>query len=73
MLGLSSEADLAGPGALALSPDGTAEVRHVIGAMAWPSGEPVAEVVEVGDAIEVRGENGALRRVPFRAGFLGRD
>ena len=73
MLGLSSEAALAGPGALALSPDGVAEVRHVIGAIRWPSGEPVGEVREDGDAIEVRGEGGAVRRVPFRAGFLGRD
>ncbi|HVG48450.1 MAG TPA: hypothetical protein VM899_10005, partial [Rubellimicrobium sp.] len=73
MLGLSSEADLAGPGALALSPEGVAEVRHVTGALRWPSGEPVAEVRQDGDAVEVRGENGARRRVPFRAGFLGRD
>jgi hypothetical protein len=73
MLGLSSEADLSGPGALPLAPDGTAEVRHVIGALAWPSGEPVAEVREEGDAILVRGEGGARRRLPFRAGFLGAD
>jgi hypothetical protein len=73
MLGLSTEADLSGPGALALDPDGLSEVRHVIGALAWPSGEPVAEVLDTGDAIEVRGEGGAHRRLPFRAGFLGRD
>jgi hypothetical protein len=73
LLGLGSEADLAGPGALALSTDGLAEVRHVIGAIAWPSGEPVAEVAEDGGAIEVRGEAGAQRRLPFQAGFLGRD
>ena len=73
MLGLSSETDLAGPGALALVPDGVTEVRHVIGAISWPSGEPVAEVREDRDAVEIRGEGGALRRLPFRAGFLGRD
>lgn len=71
MLGLSSEGDLAGPGALALAPDGLAEVRHVVGAIAWPCGEPVAEVRQDEGAVEVRGEGGALRRLPFRAGFLG--
>ena len=73
MLGLSSEADLSGPGAVALRPDGLAEVRHVIGAIAWPSGEPVAEIRQDGDAVEIRGEGGALRRLPFRPGFLGED
>lgn len=73
MLGLSTEADLAGPGALTLLPDGIAEVRHVIGAIAWPSGEPVAEVREEADAVVVSGERGATRRLPFRTGFLGRD
>ncbi len=73
MLGLSTEADLSGPGALSLSLDVTAEVRHVIGAIAWPSSEPVTEVREEGDAILVRGEGGAERRLPFRAGFLGQD
>ena len=71
MLGLSSEGDLSGPGALALRPDGLAEVRHVIGAIAWPSGEPVASVtVEDGSAV-VEGEGGTVRRVPVRAGFAG--
>ncbi len=73
MLGLSTEADLSGPGALTLTPDGVAEVRHVIGAVAWPSGEPVTEVREQGDSVVVRGGSGAERRLPFRAGFLGRD
>jgi hypothetical protein len=70
MLGLSSEADLAGPGALALTPGGTAEVRHVIGAISWPSGEPVVEV-RLGDAaLEITGEGRTSRRLPFHAGFL---
>jgi hypothetical protein len=70
MLGLSTEADLAGPGALALTPDGTAEVRHVIGAIAWPTGEPVA-AIHAGDAgLEITGEAGTTRRVPFQTGFL---
>ncbi len=73
MLDLSTEADLAGPGALALEPLGVAEVRHVIGVVAWPSGEAVADLREEGHAILLRGEGGATRRIPFRAGFLGVD
>ncbi|MEQ8967508.1 MAG: hypothetical protein RID91_16975 [Azospirillaceae bacterium] len=73
MLGVSSESDLAGPGALTLVPDGTVEMRHVIGAIAWPSGEPVATVTLEGDALAVTGEGGTARRVPFRAAFLRLD
>ena len=73
MLGLSSEADLAGPGALALTPDGTAEVRHVIGAIRWATGEPVA-AIRVGDgALEIAGEAGTTRRLSFQPGFLRLD
>lgn len=70
MLALSTEADLPGPGALTLRPGGVAEVRHVIGAIAWPTEEPVADVTLDGDAVIVRGEAGAERRVPLRAAFL---
>lgn len=71
MLGSSTEADLSGPGALTLRPEGTAEVRHVIGAIRWPSGEPVATVTLDGDALTVIGEGGAQRIVPIRGAFLG--
>ena len=57
------------PGALALG--GTVEVRHAVGAIAWPSGEPVAEVALDGDALVVRGEGGARRVVPVRSAHLG--
>jgi hypothetical protein len=70
MLGVSDEAALTGPGALALSPHGTAEVRHVIGAVAWPSAEPVAEVIAGDGMLTLRGEGGAARQVPFRSDFL---
>jgi hypothetical protein len=73
MLGVSTEANLAGPGTLALDPLGVAEVRHVVGAVAWPSGEAVADVRDEGDAIVVHGEGGATRRVPVLAAFLGAD
>jgi len=70
LLGLSTEAELPWPGALSLSPGGLTEVRHVIGAIAWPTEEPVAEVQLDGDAVTIRGERGAERRVPIRPGFL---
>lgn len=71
MLGLSDESALSGPGALALSPEATAEVRHVLGCVAWDAAEAVAEVAEEPGAILVRGERGTTRRLPFRSGFLG--
>jgi hypothetical protein len=70
MLGLSSEADLAGPGALTLRPEGLVEVRHVIGAVAWPTEEPVADLRLDGHAVVIEGEAGATRRVPVRGEFL---
>ena len=70
MLGLSTESALAGPGALALTPDGTTEVRHVIGGIPWPTGEGVREIVIEGAAIRVAGEAGALRRLPLHEDFL---
>jgi hypothetical protein len=73
MLGLSTEADLAGPGALALSPDSTAEVRHVIGAIHWPTGEPVAAIRTGDTALEITGDAGATRRLSFNPGFLRLD
>ena len=68
MLGVSTEEDLGGPGAIELG--GRAEVRHVIGAIAWPTEEPVAEVVADGDALAVTGTDGAFKRVAFDHGFL---
>jgi hypothetical protein len=73
MLGVSRAGDLPGPGALTLNPDGQAEVRHVIGAIAWPSEEAVVDVTEVEDRIIVTGDRGTRRDQPFCAGFLGQD
>jgi hypothetical protein len=70
VLGLSSESGLAGPGALTLVAGGMAEVRHVIGAIAWPSGQAVAAVVREGDRVTVTGEGGAVRSLPVRPDFL---
>lgn len=55
---------------LTLNPQGTAEVRHVIGAIAWPTGEAVAGVTADGDTLIVTGEGGARRTLPFDAAFL---
>jgi hypothetical protein len=55
---------------LRLSPDDKSELRHVIGMVAWPSGEPVAQVALSGDHLTVSGEGGAQRRLPIRGRFL---
>lgn len=70
MLGVSSEADLTGPGALVLDPSTTSSVRHVIGAIAWPSREPVENIKVDGATLTVTGNNGATRSVPFAPDFL---
>ncbi|MBI1171568.1 hypothetical protein GC209_09215 [bacterium] len=70
MLGQSSDADLTGPGALSLFPDGLAEVRHVIGAVSWPSGEGLAAIVPGEGFLTLHGEGGAFSRVPCRTGLL---
>lgn len=70
MLGIVPERDLSGPAAVELDRDGVVEVRHVIGAIAWPSEEPVVEVALMGGTVEITGEGGTVRHAPFRAGFL---
>ena len=70
LLGLSVEDDLAGSGSLSLNPEGVAEVRHVIGAILWPSGEPIESVHLTDDSLEVRGDRGSVRYLSFRGKFL---
>jgi hypothetical protein len=53
-----------------LQPDGLADVRHVIGAIAWPSGEAVADILPGDGFIDIHGEAGALRRMPCRTDRL---
>ncbi len=77
VLGLSSREEpdpltAAGqPGLLQLQPQGTAEVRHVLGAIRWPSGQSVAGVMLEGDVLTVTGDWGAERKLPIRGGWLG--
>lgn len=59
------------PALLTLDPMGTVEVRHVIGAIRWPSGQSVAGVMLEGDLLTVTGDWGAERKLPIRGGWLG--
>ncbi|MDQ2067247.1 hypothetical protein Q9295_12795 [Xinfangfangia sp. CPCC 101601] len=75
-LGLSSQetpdplAAAGQPGLLQLEPAGTVDLRHVIGAIHWPSGQAVAAVRLEGDELTVTGDWGAERRLPFRGAWL---
>ncbi|MFN4203913.1 MAG: hypothetical protein ACK4GM_12715 [Tabrizicola sp.] len=77
MLGLSAQEapdplSAAGqPPLVRLDPQGTVELRHVIGAIAWPTGQSVAGVMLEGDVLTVTGDWGAERKVPIRGGWLG--
>ncbi len=70
MLGVSTEADVNGPGFLSLRAGKTITVRHAIGAIAWPTGEAVASVAIEGGNLVVTGEGGATRTLPFDTAFL---
>ena len=59
------------PGLVVLEPQGSVDIRHVIGAIRWPSGQSVAGVRLEGDELTVTGDWGAERRLPFRGGWLG--
>jgi hypothetical protein len=59
------------PGLLRLDPLGTVEVRHIIGAVRWPSGQSVAGIMLEGDLLTVTGDWGAERKLPIRGSWLG--
>lgn len=77
MLGLSSQEEpdpltAAGqPALVQLDPMGTVDVRHVLGAARWPSGQSVAGVMLEDDVLTVTGDWGAERKLPIRGGWLG--
>lgn len=58
------------PPLVALDPAGTTEIRHILGAIRWPSGQMVAGVMLEGDMLTVTGDWGAERRLPIRGGWL---
>ncbi|MDE0524329.1 MAG: hypothetical protein OXH79_20485 [Boseongicola sp.] len=70
MLGLSDETALCGPGELSLDPGGSVDVRHIIGAVCWPTGEPVADIGLSGVSLLVKGDAGAVRNLPIDGEFL---
>ncbi|MGL4319587.1 MAG: hypothetical protein ACRCS3_01865 [Paracoccaceae bacterium] len=55
----------------ALDLGATQDVRHVIGAIHWPTGEPVASITPAMGALLITGTAGLRRSVPFDDGFLG--
>lgn len=59
------------PGLVTLDALATTEVRHILGAIRWPSGQAVAGVMLEGDVLTVTGDWGAERRLPIRGGWLG--
>lgn len=58
------------PALLTLDPLGTVEVRHILGAVHWPSGQSVAGVMLEGDVLTVTGDWGAERKLPIRGDWL---
>jgi hypothetical protein len=59
------------PGLLRLDPQGTTEMRHILGAIRWPTGQSVAGVMLDGEILTVTGDWGAERKLPIRGGWLG--
>ena len=59
------------PALLTLDPLGTVEVRHILGAIRWPTGQSVAGVMLEGDVLTVTGDWGAERKLPIRGAWLG--
>lgn len=58
------------PALVTLDPMGTVDVRHILGAIHWPSGQSVAGVMLDGDCLTVTGDWGAERRLPIRGTWL---
>ncbi len=50
---------------------GVVDVRHVTGCLHWPAHEPVADVRVFAGELQVTGEGGTARRVPYDEAFLG--
>jgi hypothetical protein len=59
------------PALLSLDPMGTVDIRHILGAIHWPTGQSVAGVMLEGDILTVTGDWGAERKLPIRGAWLG--
>jgi hypothetical protein len=55
---------------ITLDPLGTVELRHILGAIRWPSGQSVAGVMLEDDVLTVTGDWGAERKLPLRSAWL---
>lgn len=53
-----------------LAPRGVVDIRHIIGAISWPSGQAVAGIQLEGDMLTVTGDWGAERRLPIGGDWL---
>lgn len=58
------------PGLLQLNPHGSCDIRHILGALHWPSGQMVANIRLDGDVLTVTGDWGAERQLPIRGNWL---
>jgi hypothetical protein len=71
LLGLSTPQTLTTAGQpAALQLGGTVEVRHIIGAIYWPTAEPVASITPRQGTLLVTGTTGTTRSLPFDDAFL---
>ena len=59
------------PAVVQLDPLGTVDIRHVIGAICWPTGQSVAGVMLQDDILTVTGDWGAERKLPIRGSWFG--
>jgi hypothetical protein len=58
------------PAFLQLDPTGTTEIRHILGAIHWPSGQMVAGIRLEGNVLSITGDWGAERHLPIRGNWL---
>ncbi len=70
ILGPHRNAALRGPGALELSPSTSRTVKHVIGALAWPTGSAIQSINLSPDHLEIIGECGTNKRIGFQVSFI---
>lgn len=57
-------------GGLQLTGAGTLDIRHITGAIAWPTDAPVTAVMSQGDSLRIEGADGTVRDVPCALSHL---
>ena len=58
------------PSLLRLNDLDAVEIRHITGALHWPSGQRIANVILEGDVLTITGDWGAERKVPIKGHWL---